>query len=188
YTFDGPYFWTGKGFGMSLAETDGFVVGLESGGPVLRSPHNIHMSYLGRTGVPGLVMWGVLVVAWYLTILLTIMRAKARGDREWAYVMIWAACYVGAIIVNSTFDVAIEGPMQGIVFWVMMGLGLATAMLYRIEVMEAGQRPARSPFDPEIDFKRPPEEPASFEASAPTRGGNPASRNTTHLPQTEGAG
>lgn len=51
YTVHGPYFWTGKGFGINLAEADGFVVGLERGGPTLRSPHSVHMTYLGRGGV-----------------------------------------------------------------------------------------------------------------------------------------
>ncbi len=52
YTINGPYFWTGKGFGQGLAETDGFVVGEEDGGPIVRSPHNVHMTILARTGVP----------------------------------------------------------------------------------------------------------------------------------------
>ena len=26
YTFNGPYFWTGKGFGINLADADGFII------------------------------------------------------------------------------------------------------------------------------------------------------------------
>ncbi len=52
YTVHGPYFWTGKGFGMGLAEADGFVVGKELGGPIVRSPHNAHLTMLARTGIP----------------------------------------------------------------------------------------------------------------------------------------
>ena len=50
YTFEGPYFWTGKGFGVNLAHDDGFNVDTERS---LRSPHNGHLTFLARTGVPG---------------------------------------------------------------------------------------------------------------------------------------
>ncbi len=68
YTFNGPYFWSGKGFGMGLAEEDGFVVGRELGGPMLRSPHNAHYTMLARAGVPGLLLWVTLNLAWYAMI------------------------------------------------------------------------------------------------------------------------
>ena len=53
YTVHGRYFWTGKGFGINLADDDdyqGTVNGLPN-----RSPHNIQMTVLARAGVPGLV-------------------------------------------------------------------------------------------------------------------------------------
>src|SRR5581483_6685819 len=40
YTFYGKYFWTGKGFGVNLADDDGFQV-LRS--DTLRAPHSSHM-------------------------------------------------------------------------------------------------------------------------------------------------
>ena len=52
YTINGPYFWGGKGFGINLADDDGF----QSDG-TLRSPHSSHLSVLARMGVPGLVAW-----------------------------------------------------------------------------------------------------------------------------------
>ena len=55
YTFDGPYFWTGKGFGINLADDDGFQV-LDDGS--LRAPHNGHLLFLARTGVAGAVPVG----------------------------------------------------------------------------------------------------------------------------------
>ena len=51
YTVDGPYFWTGKGYGVNLSVDDGFKSGA---GEDLRSPHNGHMTVLARSGVPGL--------------------------------------------------------------------------------------------------------------------------------------
>ena len=54
YTINGPYFWTGKGFGINLADDDGFQVYADHS---LRAPHNGHIEILARTGVPGLILW-----------------------------------------------------------------------------------------------------------------------------------
>ena len=50
YTFGGDYFLMGKGFGVNLADVDGFQVEEDS---ALRSPHNGHLTMLSRAGVPG---------------------------------------------------------------------------------------------------------------------------------------
>ena len=50
YTIHGDYFWEGKGFGINLADDDGFQVDLEDHS--LRSPHNGHLTILARAGVP----------------------------------------------------------------------------------------------------------------------------------------
>ena len=49
YTIDGPYIWTGKGFGINLADDDGFQVDADGS---LRSPHNGHLTMLARGGLP----------------------------------------------------------------------------------------------------------------------------------------
>ncbi|MGY4320613.1 hypothetical protein ACVWW1_009940 [Bradyrhizobium sp. JR3.5] len=54
-TVHGPYFWTGRGFGVNLAVEDG-LARANSERP-LRSPHSAHMTILARAGVPGLVLW-----------------------------------------------------------------------------------------------------------------------------------
>ncbi|MCC7046255.1 MAG: O-antigen ligase family protein [Alphaproteobacteria bacterium] len=134
YTFDGPYFWTGKGFGMSLAEVDGFLVGLEFGGPPLRSPHNGHMTILARMGVPGLVLWAVTLVAWFAMMARGMLLARSLGDRQWYNLFLWIACYGLSIIIDATFDVALEGPMVGIWFWCVFGFGVGATMIYRAMV------------------------------------------------------
>jgi hypothetical protein len=136
YTFNGPYFWTGKGFGMGLAEADGFVVGLEKGGPVVRSPHNVHLTMLSRTGVPGLVLWLGMLLAWFGMITRNLVIARQRGETEWANVFIWIGCYGLAMVIDASFDVALEGPMLGIWFWSLFGFGVATSMIYRHERLE----------------------------------------------------
>jgi hypothetical protein len=130
YTFHGPYFWTGKGFGQSLAEVDGFVVGEETGGPPLRSPHNAHLNLLARTGVPGLVLWLTTCAAWFGMLMRNMAIARRRGDAWWNALFIWIGCYGLSILIDASFDVALEGPMLGIWFWSLFGLGIASTMIY----------------------------------------------------------
>ncbi|MCV9935359.1 right-handed parallel beta-helix repeat-containing protein [Boseaceae bacterium BT-24-1] len=131
YTFHGPYFWTGKGFGLNLALADGFVVGLELGGPVLRSPHNVHMTYLGRGGVPGLTLWLLTIGTWIIALLRAAHFAWRRGDLDWARYFVFLVCYLSAIVIDASFDVALEGPMLGIPFWILFGIGFGSLMVYR---------------------------------------------------------
>lgn len=131
YTFHGPYFWTGKGFGINLAMADGFVVGLELGGPVLRSPHNVHMTYLGRAGVPGLTLWLLTIGTWIIALLRAAHLAWRRGDLDWARYFVFLVCYLSAIVIDASFDVALEGPMLGIPFWILFGIGFGSLMVYR---------------------------------------------------------
>jgi hypothetical protein len=34
-------------------------------------------------------------------------------------------------VINASFDVALEAPMQGIWFWCLIGFGIGTTMIYR---------------------------------------------------------
>lgn len=143
YTLHGPYFWTGKGFGPNLAEVDGFVVGLEWGGPVLRSPHSVHMTYLARSGVPGLALWLLTIGTWSASMLRSAHLASRRGDTGWSRVFILLVCYLASIVIDASFDVALEGPMLGIPFWVLFGVGIGASMIYR--GMPAVERPPAAP-------------------------------------------
>lgn len=144
YTVHGPYFWTGKGFGINLAEADGFVVGLERGGPTLRSPHSVHMTYLGRGGVPGLALWLLTIGSWSLAMLRAAHLAWRRGDLDWARYFVFLLCYVASIVIDASFDVALEGPMLGIPFWILFGIGVGSLMVYRAwHLVESPGRVAR---------------------------------------------
>src|SRR3954466_14342569 len=61
YTVRGKYFWTGKGFGINLADDDGYQL-FQDGS--LRSPHSAHVTFLARAGVPGLICWLLACGAW----------------------------------------------------------------------------------------------------------------------------
>ena len=134
YTFNGRYFWTGKGFGVNLADVDGFQVVEAGQGALLRSPHNATMTVLARAGVPGLALWLMTCTAWGWTMFTSYLLARARRDRAWSRFFLFIFCYWLAAMINATFDVALEGPMMGIWTWCLFGIGLAAAMLYRSEV------------------------------------------------------
>jgi O-Antigen ligase len=128
-TVRGPYFWTGRGFGVNLAFEDGF--GNRHNERPLRSPHNGHMTILARAGIPGAALWGIFLAAWFGALLHTTSLARRCGQAEWAGLLLFVACYATSGVINATFDVALEAPMQGIWFWCLIGFGIGTTMIYR---------------------------------------------------------
>jgi len=131
-TIFGPNFWTGRGFGINLAVVDGF--GSIRDAVPLRSPHNAHMTILARAGVPGLALWMTFLAAWMAMIFGAMRRAQRRREPGWAGLFLFIGCYALAAVINATFDVALEGPMQGIWFWCLIGLGIGSVMIYRHQV------------------------------------------------------
>ena len=129
YTFDGPYFWTGKGFGINLAESDGYAV--DDDDDSLRSPHNGHMTVLARAGVPGVVLWALVHLTWIGAVLGAWVRARLRDERRWMALFAWLTGFWIAALVNASFDVYLEGPMGGVWVWSMIGLGVAAVRLHR---------------------------------------------------------
>ncbi|WP_243373312.1 O-antigen ligase family protein [Microvirga solisilvae] len=131
YTFHGPYFWSGKGFGVNLSEADGYYADSSDGAPPLRSPHNAHMTVLARAGIPGLTLWFLLGSSWFLMMMRNIYLARVCRDNAWAGFFVFVTSYVTAIVINASFDVALEGPMLGIWFWTLIGIGIGGSIIYR---------------------------------------------------------
>ena len=130
YTFNGPYFWTGKGFGANLAEDDGFFIQNPDQAP-LRSPHTSHIDILARTGVPGLALWVLMLGAWSTLLLANVIHARMRDDNAWAEFFVLIFCYALAFLVDAAFAMPLEGPMLGIWFWSLIGVGIGGSMIYR---------------------------------------------------------
>jgi hypothetical protein len=134
YTFHGPYFWTGKGFGVNLADDDGGL-GKNSfqvlNDHSLRAPHSAHMDFLAREGVPGLVLWVAMQAFWGGSILNAYFVSRTRKDLRWRAVFLFLLASWIAFMVNMSFDVFLEGPMGGIWFWTVYGAGAAALWIYR---------------------------------------------------------
>jgi hypothetical protein len=128
YTFHGKYFWTGKGFGVNLADDDGFQV-KEDGS--LRSPHNGHITILARAGVPGLMLWIVCQLTLAGTMLVSAYMAHRQGRRRWSSLFVVLLVYWAAFMTNAAFDVYLESPMGGIWMWCVYGTGIGAAWIFR---------------------------------------------------------
>jgi len=131
YTFYGEYFWTGKGFGINLADDDGFQIKADNS---LRSPHNGHLTFLARAGVPGFALWIALQATFAISLLIGYWRARRMRHEQWAKTFVWILAYWMAFVVNASFDVTLEGPQQGIWFWSLVGFGIAAMLSYRFEL------------------------------------------------------
>jgi len=127
YTVQGQYFWSGKGFGINLADDDDYQVD-ENGS--LRSPHNGHLTMLARGGVPGLVLWALVHLSWACALARGYFRSRRAGDDYWAGLFLFLLAYGMAFMINTTFDVFLEGPMGGIWYWTLYGVGLAALWFY----------------------------------------------------------
>jgi len=128
YTVYGRYRWTGKGFGVNLAEDDNYQVLRDNS---LRAPHNAHMDILAREGVTGVIIWVALQLAYIAGLVLEYTRAKMNRDSRWQAVFLFLICYWLAFIINASFDVYFEGPMGAVWFWVVFGFGAAAIQLHK---------------------------------------------------------
>ena len=124
YTVFGPYFWAGKGFGVNLADDDGFQPTTDHS---LRAPHNSHMSVLARMGVPGFALWVLLQGAFAASLLRAVLAHRRADDRTMAGLGAWVFIVWAAMMVVTSFDPYLEGPQGGIWFWSVFGVGLVVA-------------------------------------------------------------
>ncbi len=139
YTFEGPYFWTGKGYGINLADSDGFRLGRDN---MLRAPHNSSMTILARSGVPGFTLWIAIIITFVVQMIRFVLHARRQNHPVWSRVALWCLVYWLAMVVDSCFDVALEGPQLGIWFWSLMGFGVALQKVYQERFAHAHQRQA----------------------------------------------
>lgn len=129
YTFFGDYFISGKGYGINLADDDGFQTDKVSHS--LRAPHNIFMTYLARSGVTGLFLWIVLLFSWFVLMYNTMVHASLKKDDYTKKILLFLIAYNLSILISACFDPFLESPMGGVWFWVVFGLGLRIITLYR---------------------------------------------------------
>jgi hypothetical protein len=126
-TVQGKHFWTGQGFGINLADEYGYQVGDRT----LRSPHNAHMTVLARMGVPGLVLWVVVLGTWLALVVDAYYKSRRSGQTRWSGLFMFLGAFWLAFLINASFDVFLEGPMGGIWFWSIYGMGVGALWIYK---------------------------------------------------------
>jgi hypothetical protein len=154
YTLDGPYFWAGKGYGINLADSDGFQVGTRD--EPLRSPHSSHLNFLARSGVPGFALWLLLQVIWVSQMLAAYLRANRLHLEGWQGLFAWIIAYWVAFVTAAGFDVFLEGPMAGIPFWTLLGLGWGSQTRFTSQAQQifTAQRKRSGTQTPELSYAR----------------------------------
>jgi hypothetical protein len=120
YTMAGPYFLQGKGLGINLAIDDGIPLEEDGEKALLRSPHNFHLTILARYGVPVFLLWLFFMATLFSPLFKKGPDAAAPVDAK-----IFLPIFL-AMLINATFDVALEGPMSAFPFWLLIGIYLAT--------------------------------------------------------------
>jgi O-antigen ligase len=89
------------------------------------------MTVLARMGVPGAALWLATLGTWFFAMARGYWRARRRGDEQWCGLFLFLGAYFLAFVINGSFDVFIEGPMGGIWFWTIFGVGAGALWAYR---------------------------------------------------------
>jgi hypothetical protein len=140
YTFGGPYFWKGKGFGVNLAVQD-HPSGMSNEENKLRSPHNGNMTILARMGVPGFLIWAALNLVFVFRLVNSYRLALRNGSRFWSSLNLWILSFFLSAFIDMSFDVYLEGPQGGILFWSIIGFGTAVCRVQRYEMRQISHIP-----------------------------------------------
>jgi hypothetical protein len=130
YTVFGPYFWSGKGYGINLLDDAGMQVDAEQAVRP-RAPENSHLSLLARSGVPGFLLWVALQAAWAGRILRALVLARRSGRRRTTAAMSFLLAVWTTFMVFSATAPVLESPFEGIWFWTIFGVGVAAAQMVR---------------------------------------------------------
>jgi hypothetical protein len=139
YTLNGEHFF-GKGYGINIADSDGYQVHSGNDNPPLRSPHNVSMTFLARAGVIGFGLWILFLLATFRVGVTERKLQSLSSVRS-----LWLLAYALSLFTTATFDVFIEGPSGALWFW-----GVAGLLLVSVHVKDAPASPWRAPTDGEM--------------------------------------
>ncbi len=123
--------WTGVGFGPHIARE----FGIDDTPIEVRSPHNVWMTIFARMGYIGLLLWVGMLVSWFWTVRRGLRHARRIGVKRRAALLVTALLAMPGFMFNASVDIFLEGPVGGIWFWCLMGVGLALAQVRPIHVV-----------------------------------------------------
>src|SRR5205823_3135493 len=86
----------------------------------------------------------------------TYLRARRRGQQRWAGAMLFLFAYHLAFMINGSFDVFLEGPMGGIWFWTIFGVGVGALWCWRYAPGVLADDPDMEPLPRGFEIQLPP--------------------------------
>jgi hypothetical protein len=120
-----PYIFVGAGWGENLAVQYGIYRITASGSQdmaLLRNPHNIFFSTLGRGGWIVTGLWCLFYVAFISSLIIARFGRRSRSPE---YKLLAEICLVFTVaaLINGGTDVFLESPQNSIPHWIVIGLG-----------------------------------------------------------------
>ena len=88
-----------------------------------------------------MALWFLTLGTWSAMLLMNMVRARLAGDVVWADFFLLIFCYALAIIIDGSFSVALEGPVYGVWFWCLFGVGIGATMIYRASLRAIEYKP-----------------------------------------------
>ena len=70
-------------------------------------------------------------------------RARAANMTWWLRILGWLTVYWLAMLVNAAFDVYLQGPMGGILYWSVVGALIAVSIMIKDEAAARAKDPSR---------------------------------------------
>ena len=144
-----PYVFIGAGWGENLAVQYGIYRISSSGwqdAALLRNPHNIFFSTLGRGGWIVSGLWCLFYLTFVPSLLLGRFGRRWRSP-EWKLLAEICLVFTLAALINGGTDVFLESPQNSIPHWVVIGLG------WRL-LLETRRKPARRTYRSRSDICR----------------------------------
>lgn len=112
---------TGLGFGADLSNR--FMREYYGGGiSMVRNPHNIWFTFVGRTGLIGVTLFSVFTILFFVRVI-KVAALVRRREVPLTTLEFWLINVV--ILVVAYFSHTLEGPMAAIPFWTFLGVALA---------------------------------------------------------------
>jgi hypothetical protein len=86
---------------------------------------------LARGGLPGFLLWASVCLFWLWQVVKALHAAVKQGCTNYAKILQIVLVYWVAFFINAAFDVFLEGPMAGIWFWSVTGVGIGAVHHFR---------------------------------------------------------
>jgi len=88
-------------------------------------PHNTYLALFFRTGLLGLIVFGLITLAWYRRCLIALRSSTSPGTRNTLRVVLGSHVFLTAF---GFFNQMLESPHFGIWYWALLGIGMAIAV------------------------------------------------------------